>query len=77
MATARAMRFESIPATPILVEMEVTRMIRRPREKCAQIWGYVGDYEVSVTLPSSDGRVRALAELHKTAAKMCEGASEG
>ena len=64
-ASRKTLHFESADPPRILVEMEVTRMQRHTGEKAAQIWGYVGDYEVAVTLSSSDGRVQSLAHLHK------------
>lgn len=64
-ASRKTLDFDPADPPRILVEMQVTRMQRHTSEKAAQIWGYVGDYEVAITLPSSDGRVQSLAQLHK------------
>lgn len=43
----------------IQVDLQVTRIQRFPADGFAQIWGYVGDYEVCVSLPLTDPRVPA------------------
>jgi hypothetical protein len=46
----------------IQIELEVNRFEEFPEDGMVQIWGYVGDYEVSVWLPLDDERVRLLRE---------------
>lgn len=45
---------------PIQVEMEVTRYRESRGDNLVQVWGYVGDYEVSVWLPRDDERLRRI-----------------
>ena len=42
------------------VEFEVFRYTDYPEDKFLQIWGYVGDYEVCISLPYTDRRVQRL-----------------
>src|SRR5271166_5579322 len=42
------------------VEMEVTRTREFPRDNLVQVWGLVGDYEVSVWMSRDDERVERL-----------------
>ena len=44
----------------IQVEMHVSRYQTYPEDGGVQVWGHVGDYEVSVCLPIDDPRVRRL-----------------
>ncbi len=46
------------------VEMEVTRYQEYTVDGMVQVWGYVGDYEVSICLEATDPRL--LAILGKT-----------
>lgn len=62
---ARRLQFDPEQPPKILVEMDVSRVVRIPGEKAATVWGYVGDYEVAVTFPDADGRVKSLVELHR------------
>ena len=41
----------------ILVEPEVTRFQEHPEDSLVQVWGYVGDYEISVWLSRDDPRL--------------------
>jgi hypothetical protein len=49
----------------IQVEMSVTRYQTFPEDGFAQVWGYVGDYEVAVCLPLTDPRVQRLLQGRK------------
>ena len=42
------------------VELEVSRYRDFPEEQLMQVWGHVGDYEVSIYLPYTDKRVQRL-----------------
>lgn len=44
----------------LMVELEVSRYEDYPAERFIQIWGHVGDYEVSICLPYTDRRVQRL-----------------
>ena len=46
----------------IAVDMNVTRYQVFPDDGIVQIWGYVGDYEVSVWLPITDVRVKGIIQ---------------
>ncbi len=49
------------PASGVLsVEMEVTRYQEYPDDGMVQVWGYVGDYEVSVCLESAGPRLARI-----------------
>lgn len=50
-------------APVIKVDMEVSRCRHFPEDDNVDIWGYVGDYEVRVGLPSNDSRVRSILDL--------------
>jgi hypothetical protein len=51
----------AIPAScTIQVDLEVSRYQEFPEDGMVQIWGHVGDYEVSVWLPVGDERVHLL-----------------
>jgi len=65
MSKVRMLGFDPNGRPKILVEMEVSRIEHVPAEGIAQIWEYVGDYEVGITFPSNDGRVKSLVELHR------------
>jgi hypothetical protein len=48
----------AVPVTAtIAVELEVSRYEEYP-DNMVQVWGHVGDYEISVWLPSNDPRLR-------------------
>lgn len=53
-----------MPAIPvscaIQVDLEASRFQEFPEEGMVQVWGHVGDYEVSVWLPIQDERVHLL-----------------
>ena len=52
---------QSVPVSrTIQVEMEVTRYQLFVEDEMVVVWGHVGDYEASVCLPLSDGRVQSL-----------------
>lgn len=55
--------------TTIAVEMEVTRFQEFLDDGLAQIWGYVGDYEVSVWISLDDPRVKTLKSKKRPAEK--------
>ena len=42
----------------IEIRMNVTRYQEFPEDGAVQIWGFVGDFEVSVWLPKNDRRVQ-------------------
>ncbi len=44
----------------LLVELEVSSYRDFPEERLMQVWGHVGDYEVSIYLPYTDKRVQRL-----------------
>lgn len=44
----------------IPVELEVARVREFKEDGFVQVWGYVGDYEVSVTLSLRDARVQRV-----------------
>lgn len=44
----------------IQVDMDVTRYREFKEDGAVQVWGYVGDYEVSVWLSATDPRVQGL-----------------
>lgn len=46
--------------THILIELDVTAFQEHAEDNVVQVWGYVGDYEVSVWLPRDDERVQKL-----------------
>jgi hypothetical protein len=58
-----------MPAVPvdstIQVDLEVSRYQEFKEDAIVQIWGHVGDYEVSVWLPIDDERVRSLRKTAK------------
>ena len=57
--------FDVINPPVIKVDMAVSRCQTIGTEPLAQVWGHVGDYEVSIWLPIEDVRVRRLLELAK------------
>ncbi len=64
--------FDPFAAPQMLINMEITRVRRYSKEKAVQIWGYVGDYEVSVMLPSNDPRAQNLMQLQKLSQQIQE-----
>jgi hypothetical protein len=53
----------------IQVDLEVSRFQEFPEDRMVQIWGHVGDYEVSVWLPLDDDRVRLSRKKASTLRK--------
>lgn len=69
------MAIEQTSAT-IQVEMEVTRYQVYRRDGAVQVWGYVGDYEVSVCLPLTDPRVAGIVPAQKGSKRSKKDVSE-
>ena len=57
---AKTIAFEQFRPPRIQVEFAVSRMQVFADDEMAQIWGHVGDYEISTYLPLNDERVRRL-----------------
>lgn len=51
------MPFRQADAT-VQIGLDVTRYRVFDEEGVVEVWGYVGDYEVCVLLPRTDGRIR-------------------
>jgi hypothetical protein len=50
------------------VDLSVTRWQEFPEDGMVQVWGWVGDYEVSVWLPRHDPRLRPILPPKRTRA---------
>ena len=57
---AKTIGFDQFQPPRIQVDFSVSRMRVFDEDGMAQVWGHVGDYEVSVYLPLGDERVREL-----------------
>ena len=55
--------YDVIHPAVIKVDMAVSRCQTFGKQPLAQVWGHVGDYEVSIWLPIEDVRVRRLVHL--------------
>jgi hypothetical protein len=58
------MNTEPVSAT-IQVDMEVERFEVFREDGMVQLWGYVGDYQVSVWFPLDDPRVKEFVQTRR------------
>lgn len=57
------MNFDVLNPPVIQVDLSVSRCDPFPQDGIAQVWGFVGDYEVAIWLPLDDQRVISCFSL--------------